>query len=175
MVPLRLRVSPAPTSGTLSLFCIANFTVNWPRTRSAAAESEKWPAVMELCCHLEDLNGHDSHTFLRNVLTFSNPKHECIQELNVELAIWYCNYILGTCLPGRLISTLCDITEGRFSDQWSIFPLSFSTSGLCDNIIQDIIYTYLVLPNRINIPLVGETQLAQLRFPVPKVTCPTLF
>lgn len=41
-------------------------------------------------------------------------------------------------------------------------------NGLCDNIIQDIIYTYLVLPNRITIPLVGETQLAQLRFPVPK-------
>lgn len=48
--------------------------------------------------------------------------------------------------------------------------LSISLSGLCDNIIQDIIYTYLVLPNRITIPLVGEAQLAQLRFPVPKVT-----
>lgn len=45
-----------------------------------------------------------------------------------------------------------------------------SSSGLCDNIIQDIICTYLVLPNRISIPLVGESQLAQLRFPVPKVT-----
>nr|XP_046263667.1 extended synaptotagmin-2-like isoform X2 [Scatophagus argus] len=41
-------------------------------------------------------------------------------------------------------------------------------NGLCDNIIQDIIYNYLVLPNRINIPLVGEAQLAQLRFPIPK-------
>uniref|UniRef100_A0A3Q3WZL5 Uncharacterized protein n=1 Tax=Mola mola TaxID=94237 RepID=A0A3Q3WZL5_MOLML len=41
-------------------------------------------------------------------------------------------------------------------------------NGLCDNIIQDIIYTYLVLPNRIIIPLVGESQLAQLRFPMPK-------
>uniref|UniRef100_A0A8C5I3U2 Extended synaptotagmin-2-A-like n=1 Tax=Gouania willdenowi TaxID=441366 RepID=A0A8C5I3U2_GOUWI len=40
--------------------------------------------------------------------------------------------------------------------------------GLCDNIIQDIIYSYLVLPNRITIPLVGEEQLARLRFPVPK-------
>lgn len=49
---------------------------------------------------------------------------------------------------------------------------SLFLSGLCDNIIQDIIYTYLVLPNRITIPLVGETQLAQLRFPVPKVTRP---
>ncbi|XP_072219222.1 extended synaptotagmin-2-like isoform X2 [Leuresthes tenuis] len=41
-------------------------------------------------------------------------------------------------------------------------------NGLCDNIIQDIIYSYLVLPNRLTIPLVGEAQLAQLRFPIPK-------
>ncbi|XP_061110010.1 extended synaptotagmin-2-A-like isoform X2 [Conger conger] len=41
-------------------------------------------------------------------------------------------------------------------------------NGLCDNLIQDIIYGYLVLPNRITIPLVGEAKMAQLRFPVPK-------
>uniref|UniRef100_A0A8C4IL32 Extended synaptotagmin-2 n=1 Tax=Dicentrarchus labrax TaxID=13489 RepID=A0A8C4IL32_DICLA len=41
-------------------------------------------------------------------------------------------------------------------------------NGLCDNILQDIIYSFLVLPNRITIPLVGEAQLAQLRFPMPK-------
>ncbi|XP_074544160.1 extended synaptotagmin-2-A isoform X3 [Halichoeres trimaculatus] len=41
-------------------------------------------------------------------------------------------------------------------------------NGLCDNIIQDIIYSFVVLPNRITIPLVGEAQLAQLRFPMPK-------
>uniref|UniRef100_A0A674EUT8 Extended synaptotagmin 2 n=1 Tax=Salmo trutta TaxID=8032 RepID=A0A674EUT8_SALTR len=41
-------------------------------------------------------------------------------------------------------------------------------SGMCDNLIQDIIYSYLVLPNRITIPLVGEAQLSQLRFPIPK-------
>lgn len=49
-------------------------------------------------------------------------------------------------------------------------PHVVSLSGLCDNIIQDIIYSFLVLPNRITIPLVGEAQLAQLRFPMPKVT-----
>ncbi|XP_054480190.1 extended synaptotagmin-2 isoform X2 [Anoplopoma fimbria] len=41
-------------------------------------------------------------------------------------------------------------------------------NGLCDNIIQDIIYSQMVLPNRITIPLVQESQLAQLRFPMPK-------
>ncbi|XP_061653152.1 extended synaptotagmin-2-like [Phyllopteryx taeniolatus] len=41
-------------------------------------------------------------------------------------------------------------------------------NGLCDNLIQDIIYSFLVLPNRITIPLVGEAQLDHLLFPVPK-------
>uniref|UniRef100_A0A8C5ATJ4 Extended synaptotagmin-like protein 2a n=1 Tax=Gadus morhua TaxID=8049 RepID=A0A8C5ATJ4_GADMO len=41
-------------------------------------------------------------------------------------------------------------------------------NGLCDSIIQDIIYGYLVLPNRLTIPLVGDDQLAQLRFPLPQ-------
>lgn len=46
---------------------------------------------------------------------------------------------------------------------------SFPYSGLSDNLIQDIIYNYLVLPNRITIPLVGDVELALLRFPMPKV------
>ncbi|XP_051555701.1 extended synaptotagmin-2-like isoform X2 [Myxocyprinus asiaticus] len=41
-------------------------------------------------------------------------------------------------------------------------------NGLCDNIIQDIIYSYLVLPNKITIPLVDDAQIAKLRFPLPK-------
>uniref|UniRef100_A0A3P9NT24 Extended synaptotagmin 2 n=1 Tax=Poecilia reticulata TaxID=8081 RepID=A0A3P9NT24_POERE len=41
-------------------------------------------------------------------------------------------------------------------------------SGFSNNLIQDIIYSYLVLPNRITIPLVGVEDLAKLRFPMPK-------
>uniref|UniRef100_A0A3Q2XX33 Extended synaptotagmin 2 n=1 Tax=Hippocampus comes TaxID=109280 RepID=A0A3Q2XX33_HIPCM len=41
-------------------------------------------------------------------------------------------------------------------------------TGLSDSLIQDIISSYLVLPNRITIPLVGDAELAQLRFPMPK-------
>ncbi|KPP69623.1 extended synaptotagmin-2-B-like, partial [Scleropages formosus] len=41
-------------------------------------------------------------------------------------------------------------------------------NGLCDNLIQDIICNNLVLPNRITVPLVGESQLEKLRFPMPK-------
>uniref|UniRef100_A0A4W5N8F5 Extended synaptotagmin 2 n=1 Tax=Hucho hucho TaxID=62062 RepID=A0A4W5N8F5_9TELE len=41
-------------------------------------------------------------------------------------------------------------------------------NGFSDSLIQDVIYSYLVLPNRITIPLVGDVELAQLRFPMPK-------
>ncbi|XP_073704614.1 extended synaptotagmin-2 isoform X2 [Garra rufa] len=41
-------------------------------------------------------------------------------------------------------------------------------NGLCDSIIQDIIYNYLVLPNKITIPLVNDAQISRLRFPMPK-------
>ncbi|XP_039381014.1 extended synaptotagmin-2 isoform X1 [Mauremys reevesii] len=41
-------------------------------------------------------------------------------------------------------------------------------NGLSDTIMLDIISNYLVLPNRITIPLVSEIQIAQLRFPIPK-------
>lgn len=41
-------------------------------------------------------------------------------------------------------------------------------NGLCDGVIEDIICSYLVLPNKITVPLVGDAQLAQLRFPIPK-------
>ncbi|XP_054430765.1 extended synaptotagmin-2 isoform X2 [Pteronotus mesoamericanus] len=41
-------------------------------------------------------------------------------------------------------------------------------NGLSDTIILDIISNYLVLPNRITVPLVSDVQIAQLRFPIPK-------
>ncbi|XP_066484146.1 extended synaptotagmin-2 isoform X2 [Tiliqua scincoides] len=41
-------------------------------------------------------------------------------------------------------------------------------NGLSDTIILDIISNYLVLPNRVTVPLVSEVQIAQLRFPIPK-------
>ncbi|XP_035392582.1 extended synaptotagmin-2-A [Electrophorus electricus] len=41
-------------------------------------------------------------------------------------------------------------------------------NGFSDSLIDDIIHSYLVLPNRVTIPLVGNLELAQLRFPMPK-------
>ncbi|XP_067294784.1 extended synaptotagmin-2 isoform X2 [Pseudorasbora parva] len=41
-------------------------------------------------------------------------------------------------------------------------------NGFSDHMILDVINTYMVLPNRITVPLIGEVELAQLRFPMPK-------
>ncbi|XP_060761920.1 extended synaptotagmin-2 [Neoarius graeffei] len=41
-------------------------------------------------------------------------------------------------------------------------------NGLCDGVIEDVICSYLVLPQRITIPLVGDVELAKLRFPMPE-------
>ncbi|KAM9440247.1 extended synaptotagmin-2 [Clarias gariepinus] len=41
-------------------------------------------------------------------------------------------------------------------------------NGLCDGVIEDIVCSYLVLPQRITIPLVEEGKLAKLRFPMPQ-------
>nr|XP_046227331.1 extended synaptotagmin-2 isoform X2 [Scatophagus argus] len=41
-------------------------------------------------------------------------------------------------------------------------------NGFSDSLIQDVIYSNLVLPNRITIPLVGDVEMAKLRFPMPK-------
>nr|XP_020457949.1 extended synaptotagmin-2 isoform X2 [Monopterus albus] len=41
-------------------------------------------------------------------------------------------------------------------------------NGFSDSLIQDIIYSYLVLPHRITIPLVKDVEVAKLRFPIPK-------
>ncbi|XP_054893680.1 extended synaptotagmin-2 isoform X4 [Poeciliopsis prolifica] len=59
---------------------------------------------------------------------------------------------------------LLDITWTGLSNILDIPGLN----GFSDNLIQDIIYSYLVLPNRITIPLVGVEDLAKLRFPMPK-------
>lgn len=41
-------------------------------------------------------------------------------------------------------------------------------NGFSDHMIQDIISSYMVLPNRITVPLIGEVKLEQLRFPMAK-------
>uniref|UniRef100_UPI00358F2B71 extended synaptotagmin-2-like n=1 Tax=Myxine glutinosa TaxID=7769 RepID=UPI00358F2B71 len=41
-------------------------------------------------------------------------------------------------------------------------------SGTSDTMIMDQIAYYLVLPNRFTIPIVGDMELAQIRFPIPK-------
>uniref|UniRef100_A0A8C9XLP1 Extended synaptotagmin 2 n=1 Tax=Sander lucioperca TaxID=283035 RepID=A0A8C9XLP1_SANLU len=78
-------------------------------------------------------------------------------EIDVDIKKYYCR-------AGIKSIQLLDINWTGLTNMLDI-P---GVNGLCDNIIQDIIYSFVVLPNRITIPLVGEAELAQLRFPVPK-------
>uniref|UniRef100_A0A674ALD3 Extended synaptotagmin 2 n=1 Tax=Salmo trutta TaxID=8032 RepID=A0A674ALD3_SALTR len=88
-------------------------------------------------------------------------------EIDVDIKKYYCRAGIKSI---QLHGVLRVVMEPLLGDMPLIGALSvfFLKNGLCDNLIQDIIYSYLVLPNRITIPLVGEAQLAQLRFPIPK-------
>lgn len=46
----------------------------------------------------------------------------------------------------------------------------FYFSLLSDSLIQDLIAARLVLPNRVTIPLKKNMNVAQLRFPIPRVS-----
>uniref|UniRef100_A0A673B1N1 Extended synaptotagmin-like protein 2a n=1 Tax=Sphaeramia orbicularis TaxID=375764 RepID=A0A673B1N1_9TELE len=78
-------------------------------------------------------------------------------EIGVDIKKYYCR-------AGIKSIQLLDINWTGLTNMLDI-P---GVNGLSDSIIQDIIHSHLVLPNRITIPLVGEAHLAQLRFPMPK-------
>ncbi|KAF3836639.1 hypothetical protein F7725_029197 [Dissostichus mawsoni] len=73
--------------------------------------------------------------------------------------------LLETCLSSEL-------SGGHKLDRPHQYSGHSGLKGFSDNLIQDIIYSYLVLPNRITIPLVGDVELAKLRFPMPKDPLP---
>uniref|UniRef100_A0A8B9HCI1 Extended synaptotagmin-2 n=1 Tax=Astyanax mexicanus TaxID=7994 RepID=A0A8B9HCI1_ASTMX len=78
-------------------------------------------------------------------------------EIDVEIRKYYCKAGI------KSIQTL-DINWTGLTNMLDIPGLN----GLCDGVIEDIISSNLVLPNKITVPLVGDAQLAQLRFPIPK-------
>eukprot|EP00063_Salmo_salar_P038266 XP_014013101.1 PREDICTED: extended synaptotagmin-2-A-like isoform X4 [Salmo salar] len=78
-------------------------------------------------------------------------------EIDVDIKRYYCK-------AGIKSIQLLDINWTGLTNILDIPGLN----GLSDSLIQDMIYSYLVLPNHITIPLVGDVQLAQLRFPMPK-------
>uniref|UniRef100_A0A8C1BDY5 Extended synaptotagmin-like protein 2a n=2 Tax=Cyprinus carpio TaxID=7962 RepID=A0A8C1BDY5_CYPCA len=78
-------------------------------------------------------------------------------EIDVDIKKYYCR-------AGIKSIQLLDINWTGLTNMLDIPGIN----GLCDSIIQDIIYSYLVLPNKITIPLVNEAQISKLRFPMPK-------
>ncbi|KAK7944630.1 hypothetical protein WMY93_000358 [Mugilogobius chulae] len=98
-----------------------------------------------------DKDSHETNIYILYIRTYvkSKPKETCCSLHGVMRVVM--EPLLGD-MP--LIGAL------------SVF--SSRNRGLSDGLIGDILCQYLVLPNKISIPLVGEAQLAQLRFPVPK-------
>uniref|UniRef100_A0A8C7HMG7 Extended synaptotagmin 2 n=1 Tax=Oncorhynchus kisutch TaxID=8019 RepID=A0A8C7HMG7_ONCKI len=78
-------------------------------------------------------------------------------EIDVDIKRYYCK-------AGIKSIQLLDINWTGLTNILDIPGLN----GLSDSLIQDMIYSYLVSPNCITIPLVGDVELAQLRFPMPK-------
>lgn len=56
-----------------------------------------------------------------------------------------------------------------------IVTSAFIRSTMSDTMIMDAIASYLVLPNRLTVPLVADLQIAQLRSPLPRVTVSLLW
>lgn len=71
---------------------------------------------------------------------------------------WALHVLLCVCLCPPLTLCVHNITS------------AFICSTMSDTMIMDAIASYLVLPNRLTVPLVPDLQIAQLRSPLPRVT-----
>uniref|UniRef100_A0A8C1V436 Extended synaptotagmin-like protein 2a n=1 Tax=Cyprinus carpio TaxID=7962 RepID=A0A8C1V436_CYPCA len=91
-------------------------------------------------------------------------------EIDVDIKKYYCRAGIKSI---QLNGVLRVIMEPLLGDMPLIGALSVfflkkpNILSLCF-IIQDIIYSFLVLPNKITIPLVNDAQISKLRFPMPK-------
>lgn len=70
---------------------------------------------------------------------------------------WALHVLLCVCLCPPLTLCVHNITS------------AFICSTMSDTMIMDAIASYLVLPNRLTVPLVPDLQIAQLRSPLPRV------
>uniref|UniRef100_A0A8D0D3A7 Extended synaptotagmin 2 n=1 Tax=Sander lucioperca TaxID=283035 RepID=A0A8D0D3A7_SANLU len=124
------------------------------------------PAVKESNAHLStfcfskiDMGEKVSTSYSDN----TDYWQQCYDQFKVIDTFLLNLYVLLS-LFSLLFFQLLDITWTGLTNILDIPGLS----GFSDSLIQDIIYSYLVLPNRITIPLVGDVELARLRFPMPK-------
>uniref|UniRef100_A0A672RWW7 Extended synaptotagmin 2 n=1 Tax=Sinocyclocheilus grahami TaxID=75366 RepID=A0A672RWW7_SINGR len=87
-------------------------------------------------------------------------------EIDVDVKRYYCRAGIKIIymLDSLFFIQLLDINWTGLTNILDIPGLN----GFSDHMIQDIISTYMVLPNRITVPLIGEVELAKLRFPMPK-------
>uniref|UniRef100_A0A7N9AQY8 Extended synaptotagmin-like protein 2b n=1 Tax=Mastacembelus armatus TaxID=205130 RepID=A0A7N9AQY8_9TELE len=88
-------------------------------------------------------------------------------EIDVDIKRYYCKAGIKSI---QIHGVLRVVMEPLLGDLPLVGAMSlfFLKNGFSDSLIQDIIYSYLVLPHRITIPLVKDVELAKLRFPMPK-------
>uniref|UniRef100_A0A672PNM5 Extended synaptotagmin 2 n=1 Tax=Sinocyclocheilus grahami TaxID=75366 RepID=A0A672PNM5_SINGR len=128
------------------------------------------PAIKETNAHLSTfgfikIDLGDQPLRINGVKVYSENKVKCLLQKKVKQR---CRMILNSVFKYMLDSLffiqLLDINWTGLTNILDIPGLN----GFSDHMIQDIISTYMVLPNRITVPLIDEVELAQLRFPMPK-------
>lgn len=70
------------------------------------------------------------------------------------------------CFQQWFIATVCLYVSCLWAPN---IILAFICSAMSDTMIMDAIASYLVLPNRLTVPLVADLHVAQLRSPLPRV------
>uniref|UniRef100_A0A667WGS1 Extended synaptotagmin-like protein 1a n=1 Tax=Myripristis murdjan TaxID=586833 RepID=A0A667WGS1_9TELE len=110
-------------------------------------------------------------------------------EINVEIKKYFCKAgVKGIQLHGKLrvilepligdvplvgAITMFFIRRPKLDINWTGLTNLLDIPGLnamSDTMIMDAIASYLVLPNRLTVPLVADLHVAQLRSPLPRVT-----
>ncbi|KAG7228332.1 hypothetical protein INR49_009196 [Caranx melampygus] len=114
-------------------------------------------------------------------------------EVNVEIKKYFCKAgVKGIQLHGKLrvilepligdvplvgAITMFFIRRPKLDINWTGLTNLLDIPGLnaiSDTMIMDAIASFLVLPNRLTVPLVADLHIAQLRSPLPRVTVPII-
>uniref|UniRef100_A0A671NNX3 Extended synaptotagmin-2-like n=1 Tax=Sinocyclocheilus anshuiensis TaxID=1608454 RepID=A0A671NNX3_9TELE len=130
------------------------------------------PAIKEANAHLSTfgfikIDLGDQPLRINGVKVYSEnmDKRQIIMDLQIRYTCIFS--MLAVCLSICLILSFIQLLDINWTGLTNILDIP-GLNGFSDHMIQDIISTYMVLPNRITVPLIDEVELAQLRFPMPK-------
>uniref|UniRef100_A0A3B3RK38 Synaptotagmin SMP domain-containing protein n=1 Tax=Paramormyrops kingsleyae TaxID=1676925 RepID=A0A3B3RK38_9TELE len=145
------------------------------------------PSIRASSSHLQTLSFTMLHVVTVNVSSSLNSYVGDV-EINVEVKKYFCKAgVKGIQLHGKLrvilepligdvplvgAITLFFIRRPTLDINWTGLTNLLDIPGLnsmSDTKIMDIIASYLVLPNRLTVPLVADLHIAQLQSPLPRV------